>query len=241
MSLKARGESAGASPNGNLLIDSLPVRQRKAVVAQCEPVELAAGTVLCEAGEPFEYAYFPVTGGISLVSALAGHRSFEIDGIGNGGMLGATLILNISRAPQGGVVQARCLALRMEARRLRRASQSNPALCRILERYLYLVLTELAQSTGCIHFHDVGRRLAFSLLRSHDHVLTDQLHLTHSVLAEMLGVQRGAVTLAASELQRQGIIRYSRGKISILDRKGLEGKACGCYRASAENYASVFS
>lgn len=241
MSFTARGEPVGAGRNGNCLINSLPLRQRKAVKAQCEPVDLAVGTVLCKAGEPFEYAYFPVAGCISLTRTLTGHRSLEIDSIGKGGMLGATLILNIPHAPQNGVVQAPGFALRMEVRRLKKALKGYPALSRVVQRYLYVVLLDLARATSCINFHDVGKRLAVSLLRSHDHALKDQFDLTHVVLAEMLGVQRGAVTLAASKLQRQGIIRYRRGRVSILDRKGLEGKACGCYRAATENYASIFS
>lgn len=241
MALEGKVEPLDTSPGGNHLIDSLPPRQRKSVLAQCEHVELAFGTVLCEAGEPFEYAYFPLTGNISLVKTLVGHEPFETESIGREGMLGAVLILNINRAPQRGIVQTQCQALRMKAKGMRAALRGNPALCRILERYLYVVLAELSQTTSCIRFHDVGKRLARGLLLAHDRAQTDHLPLTHQLLADMLGVQRGAITIAAIKLQREGIIRYSRGKISILNRERLEATSCGCYGASIENYADILS
>lgn len=103
------------------------------------------------------------------------------------------------------------------------------------------VLAELSQRTGCIRFHDVGERLARGLLQTHDRIQTDYLPLTHQLLANMLGVQREAVTLAAIKLQRENVIRYSRGKIFILDRARLEAASCQCYGVSIENYRSIFS
>jgi CRP-like cAMP-binding protein len=129
----------------------------------------------------------------------------------------------------------------MQAKALQAALQSQPALFRILQGYLYVVLAELLQTTGCVRFHAVGKRLARALLLAHDRAQTDQLPLTHQLLADMLGVQREAVTLAAIKLQREGLIRYSRGKISILDRKGLEAASCGCYGASIENNGGLLS
>ncbi|WP_404367389.1 Crp/Fnr family transcriptional regulator [Marinobacter sp.] len=156
-------------------------------------------------------------------------------------MLGASLILDLNRATQRGITQASCIALRMKAVSLQPALQSHPALRNVLQRYLYVVIEELLQTTGCIRFHDVGKRLARGLLLAHDRACSDHFVLTHLVLAEMPGVQRGAVTIAAAGLQRAGIIRYRRGKISILDRKQLEATACGCYRARTENYAGILA
>lgn len=221
------------------MIDSLPRRQRNSVISQCERVELAFGTVLCETGKPFRYAYFPIFGNISLVETIVGHEPFETDSIGNEGMLGSALVLDINLAPQRGIVQTPCLALRIEANTMRATLQTQPALLHILQRYLYVVLAELSQTAGCLHFHEVGKRLARGLLLAHDRARTNHLPLTHQVLAEMLGVQRGAVTLAAIKLQREGIIRYSRGKISILDRDRLEASSCGCYEANVESYARL--
>lgn len=239
MLLKSKGVPVAESQGVNRLIDSLPVRQRSSVLALCEPVDLACGTVLCEAGKPFKHAYFPITGNISRMHTLVGHTPFEIENIGSEGMLGATLILNINCAPHRGVVQIPCLALCIQAKRLRAALQYYPALCAVLQRYLCFSIMERSQTTGCIRFHDVGKRLARGLLLAQDCAPTERLPLTHQLLADMLGVQRGAVTLAAIKLQEEGIIRYSRGKIAILDRQGLELAACGCYRESIKNYASI--
>ncbi len=241
MTLKETGEPASNSKNGNRLIDGLPRMEREAVLAQCERVELAPGTVLCEAGEPFKHAYFPLTGNISLVKTIPGHDPFETESIGNEGMLGTALILGVNCAPQRGIVQTPCLALQMITGEMKAALHRHPALGRILQRYLYVVLAELSQTAGCIRFHDVGNRLARGLLLAQDRLPTDYLPFTHQFLADMLGVQRGAVTIAAMKLQRQGIIRYSRGKISILDRGGLEAASCGCYGASIENYTTILS
>lgn len=239
MSLKGRGEPNEGAWGGNQLIDGLPTGQRTAVLNQCVPMNLKVGTVLCEAGEPFQYAYFPVTGRISLMNAISGHQAFETLSIGSMGMLGSTLTLGPRQAPQRGIVQTSCLALRMEAQSLEAALQSHPAFLRILQRYLFVVLTELLQTTACIRFHDVAQRLARQLLLAHDHAGTDHLLLTHQRLADMLGVQRGAVTIAAVKLQQQGIIHYSRGKIAILDRQGLEAKSCECHAASLKNHARL--
>lgn len=239
MSSRGTGESVDVPCSGNRLIDSLPSAPRNAVLNRCEAVELAVGTVLCEAGESFEYVYFPITGAISLVTQIASHKPFETESIGFRDMLGATLILNISHAPQRGIVNTPCRVLRIKARELQAEIQNHPALFRTLQRYLFFVLTELLQTTACVRFHEVEKRLAHSLLLAHDNARADHLHLTHLLLADMLGVQRGAVTIAAVKLQREGIIRYSRGNISILDRQGLEGKSCECYAASLRNYSNM--
>ncbi|WP_024460774.1 Crp/Fnr family transcriptional regulator [Marinimicrobium sp. LS-A18] len=237
------GERSPGEPlkNGNSLIDSLPVRQRKGVLALCDRVDIALGTVLCKAGEPFQYVYFPISGSVSLMRSHHGRDPLETESVGSEGMLGAVLVLNINRAFQSGVVQTPCVALRMTGARMRAALKNQPALFRALQRYLYVVLSELPQTASCINFHDVGNRLAKSLLQAHDRSPSDQLSLTHQRLADMLGVQRGAVTIAAIKLQREEIIRYSRGRITILDRKRLEESSCGCYNESLNNYSAIFS
>lgn len=210
-------------------------------MSECERVELASGTVLCEVGERLEYVYFPITGSISLANSLSGQGSIETGSIGNEGMLGATLVLAMDRAIQHGIVQTPSQVLRMKASRVSVVMKSHPALRRVLQRYLYLVILELLQGTACIHFHDVGRRLARGLLVAHDHDRAEPLHLTHQRLADMLGVQRGAVTIAANKLQKEGIICYRRGNISILDRPRLEALSCQCYGVGLERYAETLT
>lgn len=229
MSLNMQSEPFVTPLAGNFLIDSLPGKQRMDILEQCELVELELGTVLCEAGEPFEYAYFPVTGTISLVRDLVGREPFETESIGREGMLGTALILDINRAPQRGIVQTPCQALRMEAGEVQAALHSHAAFSRILQRYLYVVVEELSQSTGCIRFHDVGQRLARCLLLAQDRTRTDNLPMTHQTLANMLGVRREGVTEAAVKLKKLGVIRYRRGHIEVLDRPGLEQLSCECY------------
>lgn len=229
----------GTPLDGNRLVDSLPCEPRAAVLALCEPVELERGTILCEAGQPFSHAYFPLSGTLSLVRELADHQPFETENIGREGMLGRALVLDINRAPQRGIVQTPCVALRMDVATLREALRRHPELALVLQHYLYSVLEELSQSKGCVHFHDVGKRLARGLLVARDRARSDTLVMTHQMLAGMLGVQRGAVTIAAIRLQREGIIRYSRGKISILDLQALEAASCGCYSANLENHSGT--
>lgn len=239
MSSQGKGSSVDASTGGNRLIDSLPATQRTAVLAQCERVEIAFGTVLCDAGRPFDYAYFPLCGSISLSETLPERDPVQTQSIGSEGMLGAILLLNINRASLRGVAQTSCVALRIKGRDIQGALQHHPAFLRVLQRYLNVVLTELSQNAVCVHFHEVKNRLARCLLHAQDRSESDQLPLTHQLLADMLGVQRSAVTLAAIKFQREGVIRYSRGKISILDRKRLEASSCRCYGASVANYATI--
>ncbi|MFA5496353.1 MAG: Crp/Fnr family transcriptional regulator [Porticoccaceae bacterium] len=220
----------------NRLIAGLPRAERNGVVARCEPVELAFGEVLCEAGEPYRHIYFPTTGVISLVKNLGDHQFLETEQIGNEGMLGATLILNVISAPQRGFVHGAGTALRMTAAQLQSSLRGNSALLGMLKRYLYVVMLKLSQTTGCNRFHDVGERLARALLIADDRTHADHFHLTHQFLAEMLGVQRGAVTIAAGLLQQQKIIHYTRGEITVLDRDALELAACECYRVIADDY-----
>lgn len=241
MSRHREADPADTPQDGNHLIDNLPHRQRIAVLAKCELVELDSGTVLCEARQPITHAYFPVTGTISLVRKLDGHEPFETENIGREGMLGTALILDIDRAPQQAIVQTPCRALRMKAGDMQTALHENAALSRTLQRYLYAAVDDLSQSTGCIRFHDVGQRLARGLLLAQDRTRADRLPMTHQTLADMLGVQRGAVTIAAIKLQREGIIRYSRGKITVIDRERLEKASCGCYRANRQNHTDVLS
>ncbi len=242
MSLTGEATPLPSVRGANCLIDRLPRRQRDAVTALCDTVELPVGTVVCVAGSPFEFVYFPISGSISLLRSIDGHEPFVTENIGSEGMLGAVLILGVNQAHQRGVVQTPCLALRISSDRVDGLLDAYPALLAILQRYLYVVLGQLSQSTGCVRFHDVESRLARGLLVAHDRVRSDDLPLlTHKLLAELLGVQRGSVTIAAAHLQRQGAIRYSRGRIAVLDREKLEVAACGCYQESIEDYESLLA
>lgn len=226
-------------PIVNLLLNGLPHREQQRVLLHCEPVELMFGAILCETTQPFRYLYFPVRGFISLVTSLGQHRPLELGLIGNEGMLGATLALGIAAAPSRAVVQGSGSALRISATHLRRVLRECPALQRTLQRYLYVTLTQLSQSAACGHFHALEPRLARWLLMTHDRAHADRFYLTHEYLADMLGVRRSGVTIAAGALQLRQLIHYSRGQITILDRDGLEHAACECYAALREGYARL--
>lgn len=224
----------------NRLLACLPAKDLERILKCCERLELEFGEVLCEADRPFQHVYFPLTGFISRVAALEGHPSLEMGLIGNEGMLGATLSLGIDDAPMRAVVQGPGSMLRMTASQLRRELNLNGSLLRVLNRYIYVSMAQLSQSAACIHFHEIEPRLACWLLMTHDRAHADHFHFTHADLADMLGVRRSGVTIAAGALQHRGIIRYTRGAINILDRGGLELAACKCYVALVQDYAQAF-
>ncbi len=225
----------------NRLLDDLPRKDRNAFSARCEAVELVFGTVLCEPDELYRHVYFPHTGFISLVASVDHHPPLEMGLIGNEGMLGVTLVLGVNSAPMRGVVQGSGTALRMTVAQFRRELSDIPALAQTLGRYLYVLMAQLSQTAVCTNFHDLESRLARWLLMTHDRAHADRFHLTQSFLADMLGVQRSAVTIAAGEFQRKSLIRYSRGEISVLSRKGLEALACQCYAEVVKDYAKFFA
>ncbi|WP_339081962.1 Crp/Fnr family transcriptional regulator [Pseudomonas sp. TMP9] len=222
------------------LIEGLPSQQRKRLLNACEPVDLVFGNILHEAEEPIRHVYFPLSGFISLVTTLEGHQPLEMGLIGNEGMLGATLALGVAQAPMRAVVQGSGSALRISSGVFKQEMLSSPALLRTLKRYLYVVTAQLSQSAACTHFHAIEPRLARWLLMTHDRAHADHFHLTHEFLADMLGVRRSGVSIAAAVLQERGLISYSRGEIYILDRKGLEHASCECYAALTADYNAQF-
>jgi hypothetical protein len=227
-------------PIVNRLLEFLPRDARNGFLEGCEPVSLTFGTVLCERGRAYRHVYFPLGGFMSYVATVGSHPPLEIALIGNEGMLGATLVLGVNTARLQGIVQGPGTAWRMPASRFRRALGESPVLRGVVRRYLYVVLTQLSQSTACTRFHDAEARLARWLLLTHDRAHSDRFELTHQYLADMLGVRRSAVTIAAGALQRRNLIRYTRGRIEVVDRKGLEAASCECYETAIGDYERLF-
>lgn len=225
---------------GNRLLEGLSPALRKHFISCCNPVELIFGEPLCEAQQPMRYAYFPLTGFISLLTQVDDHQPLEMSLIGNEGMLGASLGLGVESAPMRALVQGTGQALRISAADLRRELAAAPELKQQLDRYLFVVMEQLAKTAACIHFHEVEPRLARWLLMTHDRTHADQLHLTQEFLADMLGVRRSSITVAAGVLQDQQLIHYSRGEIIIVNRLGLEKIACECYRILKQDYQFIF-
>jgi len=224
----------------NRLLAALPAPDRQALLQNCTTVELTFGTVLCEPEQIFRHVYFPLEGFISLVATVPKHPPLEMGMIGKEGMLGATLLLGVNVAPLQAVVQGAGTALRMSAAQLRRDLLTRPALAAVLGRYLYVLTVQLSQSAACTRFHEVDQRLARWLLMTHDRAPGDHFHLTHQFLADMLGVQRSAVTIAAGALQKKKLISYARGDIAVLSRKGLEAASCACYGTVQTDYKRLF-
>jgi CRP-like cAMP-binding protein len=215
----------------NQLIADLPRSERKALMRHCTPVDLAFGEVLCTQHGRYTHAYFPSTACISLTATVAGHPSMALGMIGHEGMLGVSLVLALDLAPYKAVVQGPGTALRITKRMLHGVLSDSPVLLKSMQRYLFRLRSQVAQTAVCTRFHVVEARLARWLLMTDDRTQADHFHLTHQFLADMLGVQRSAVTIASGVLKRGRLISYSRGTISILDRTGLEAAACECYAA----------
>ena len=228
-----------ATPTANRLLAGLPGKDQAQLLADCEPIELTYAEPLYAAGAPIPHVYFPTGAFISLVTPLESGSGLEVGLVGDEGMLGISLILGVDVSPFQAIVQGEGLALRMPLQAFLQNLKLSLALRRQLKRYLYVSMRQLAQSAACCRIHVVEARLARWLLMTQDRAHADTFHITHIFLAYMLGVRRVGITKAASSLQRQKLIRYRRGVITIIDRTGLEAVCCGCYQADNKIYETI--
>ena len=227
------------APITNHLLELLPAQERLAVLHHCEAVELEFGVVLCEHRQEYRYLYFPMSGFISLVTKLSYHKPLEMGVIGNEGMLGVTMVLGVPNVPMQAVVQGKGTAWRIDIVALNQLLPKCPQLRKVLQQYLYILMAQLSQSAACAHFHELEQRLARWLLMSQDRAHSNEFYLTHQFLADMLGVRRSGVTVAAGLMQQNNLIQYSRGKISIINRSLLEKASCECYRSGIHEYQQL--
>jgi hypothetical protein len=209
------------------------------LLAICEPVELVMSEVLSDVGIPTRYVYFPTKSFISLVTPIMGKPILEVGMIGREGMLGTHLALGVKDAPLHALVQGPGAAWRIGAVAFRKELARSSALQQSVNRYIYVMMMQLASAASCLRFHQIEQRLARWLLMTQDRAQSNSFHITHEFLAYMLGVRRVGVTAAASVLQRDGLIKYHRGAIEVLNRRRLEVAACTCYAADREAYAKM--
>ena len=221
----------------NLIIARLPRKDRFALLARCTRVPLRMHKVLCRGDQSLKYVYFPIDGFISLVTLIDGKPALEIGMVGREGLVGAQLALRVRKELWHALVQGEGTAWRIESAAFRREVTKSPPLERTLERYLYVGVKQLATTAGCLHFHRIGQRLARWLLMTQDRAGSERFLVTQEFLSFMLAVRRVSISAAAAALQAHGLITYSRGTLTVLNRKGLERAACSCYAADGAAYA----
>lgn len=228
--------SRRAGPPTNRLLDGLPARERKQVLGGCCEVQLHVETVLAGPGDRIRHIYFPTDCFISMIQPMGGNRTLEVALAGREGLYGVPVALGVPLSPVHAAVQGGGGAWRMGAGTFRQELARLPALRTRVARYTHVLMSQLFQAAGCNRFHVVEQRVARWMLVTSDRARAPSFHLTQEFLASMLGVRRVGVTEAAGALQRRGLIGYSRGVITILDRPGLEQASCACYRADRAIY-----
>jgi CRP-like cAMP-binding protein len=218
------------NPADNRLLAALPAAEWERLLPSLAPVAFALGDVLYESGGRQEHIYFPTSCVVSLLHTMQGGMTAEMGLVGNEGIVGVALFLGGYTQPNRAVAQIAGGAFRMKAKVVQDEFARGGALQDLLLRYTQAFITQISQTAVCNRLHRVEERLCRWLLLCHDRGKSDVLRMTHEFVANMLGGRRESVTFAAGHLQTAGLIRYARGNIRILDRKGLERNACECYQ-----------
>jgi CRP-like cAMP-binding protein len=215
---------------GNKILAALPHQEFGRVVEHLERVHMEKGEVVYLAGDTIRYAYFPVKGLLSLVSTTETGSTVELAMVGNEGIVGLTVIDRTGVIPYDVTVQIPTDAMRIKVDVLQEEFDKGEGLHELMLGYVSMLMAQISQSSICHRFHTLEEALSGWLLVVQDRVKSDTLNLTQELISNALGVPRTGVTVAAGSLQRAGLIRYSRGKIVILDRTRLEANSCECYR-----------
>ncbi|MFJ2992471.1 Crp/Fnr family transcriptional regulator [Pandoraea sp. NPDC087047] len=215
--------------NANHLLAVLPPEDRGRLVSDLVLVEMPLGKVIYESGDYLDHVYFPTTAIISLLYVMEDGASAEIAIVGNEGVIGIALFMGGETTPSRAIVQSAGHAYRMSARVLKEEFKRGGPLQRLLLRYTQALITQMAQTAVCNRHHSIDQQLCRWLLLSLDRLQSNELYMTQELIANMLGVRRSGVTEAALKLQTAGLINYSHGHIKVLDRAGLEARACECY------------
>ncbi|HRK77130.1 MAG TPA: Crp/Fnr family transcriptional regulator [Thiobacillus sp.] len=216
-------------PRHNHLLAALPEAEYARLLPNLEPVSMPLGEVLCEPGNQMRHVYFPTTCIVSLLYVMEDGASAEIAVVGNEGIVGVSLFMGGETTTSRAVVQSAGHAYRLKGQLLKDAFLHAGPMQRLLLRYTQALLTQMAQTAVCNRHHSVDQQLCRWLLLSLDRLDSNELNMTQELIANMLGVRREGVTEAAGKLQYAGLIHYSRGKITVVDRPGLEARVCECY------------
>jgi len=222
-------------PRRNHLLAALPDAEWQRWLPQLELVEMPLGQVLYESGSSLSHVYFPITAIVSLLYVMEDGASAEIAVVGNEGIVGIALFMGGESTSSRAVVQSAGQGLRLKARAIKDEFNRAPVL-HLLLRYTQALITQMAQTAVCNRHHSLDQQLCRWLLLSLDRLQGSELTMTQELIANMLGVRREGVTEAALKLQRAGLIRYARGRISVLDRPGLEKRSCECYAVVKKEY-----
>ena len=220
----------------NHLIAALPIDEFTRLKSNLEPVTLSLGEVIYESGEQLEHIYFPTTAIISLLYIMENGSTAEIGMAGNDGLVGIALYMGGSTTPSRAVVQSAGNAFRMASKALNDEFSLGGVFQKVLLRYTQSLMTQISQTAVCNRLHSVEQQLCRWLLINHDLLQSNKLIMTHDLIANMLGVRREGVSIAAGHLQKQGLIKYVRGTITMLDRPALERAACECYGVVKDEY-----
>ena len=222
--------------SSNHLLAALPTAEWQRWQSQLELVDLKLGQVLYEAGCKMSFVYFPIDAIVSLLTVLEDGDSAEIAVVGNEGIVGVSLFMGGETTPSRAVVQSAGRSIRLSAHVLKSEFNISPAVMHLLLRYTQALITQMTQTAACNRHHSLDEQLCRWLLLSLDRLHGTHLVMTQELIANMLGVRREGVTEAAGRLQRAGLISYSRGKINVLDRSGLEQRSCECYAVVKKEY-----
>ena len=218
------------NPRENHLLDALPAPERARLFPHLELVQMPLGESVCEPGMKMNPVYFPTTTIVSLLYVMENGASAEIAVVGNEGIVGVSLFMGGETTTSRAVVQSAGYAYRLTAQHLKDAFFLAGPMQRLLLRYTQALLTQMSQTAVCNRHHRLDQQLCRWLLLSLDRLDSNELTMTQELIANMLGVRREGVTEAAGDLQRDGLIHYSRGKITVVDRPGLEARVCECYQ-----------
>jgi CRP-like cAMP-binding protein len=223
-------------PRENLLLAALPEAEWQRWLPQLEAVVMPLGQVLYESGATLSHVYFPTTAIVSLLYVMENGSSAEIAVVGNEGIVGISLFMGGESTSSRAVVQSAGSGLRLRAEMLKNEFNRAGPVLHLLLRYTQALITQMAQTAVCNRHHSLDQQLCRWLLLSLDRLQNNELVMTQELIANMLGVRREGVTEGALKLQQGGLIRYARGRISVLDRSGLEKRTCECYAVVKKEY-----